>query len=649
MLAFTVSICKGQKAGADYVVPDAGEIINNPAQRLEYLLKSATEYTRKADKKAIDQANEALNIAKSLQDKKSEAEALNLLGVAWKISGDNARSGEYLFDALSIFEELKLSAKYAEVLRNIGETFRAAASLQKSQQYLLGALSLEEHLQDTIALAATYNRLAATSFELFYGSQEYKACMTDIKTGTINFDQAFTKYPEFEKKYNLVKYFIIKSLQYSQLKKLTDIRISTLIIDAALSYSLSEYTSALRSNDKVIQLIDSSGFDTELPLVLYNKAKCFFEQGNTKQALENALKSYSIATKKDIKIYIILNAGIIYDIYLLNGQLEEAIRFLRTQYQTREDYYHSEIELKINTMQYRYEIDQKENQINFKNAHTRNLIWSFSILLLIVGIFSIVLIFKNKKALILNAELTEKNQIILNQNEQLAKINANKDKLFSIVAHDLRSPMSGFLGLSNVIIEESNQLSVDEIKSIASSMRISAITVQRLLENLFEWSKLEQGNLKINPVSIRLSEVIINTIDLMAPFASNKEIKLLHEIPEHIKVSADLHSLETILRNLLSNAIKFSEKGDTVLISAQKQLHNVIISINDTGIGMSEEQLESLFNISVQANRKGTSGEPSTGLGLVLSKEFTELNQGSIRVESTENSGTTFFVTLPSG
>jgi signal transduction histidine kinase len=86
-----------------------------------------------------------------------------------------------------------------------------------------------------------------------------------------------------------------------------------------------------------------------------------------------------------------------------------------------------------------------------------------------------------------------------------------------------------------------------------------------------------------------------------------------------------------------------------VLISAQKQLHNVIISINDTGIGMSEEQLESLFNISVQANRKGTSGEPSTGLGLVLSKEFTELNQGSIRVESTENSGTTFFVTLPSG
>ncbi len=234
------------------------------------------------------------------------------------------------------------------------------------------------------------------------------------------------------------------------------------------------------------------------------------------------------------------------------------------------------------------------------------------------------------------------------KNVQLNILNAEKDKFFSIVAHDLRGPMNGFMGLTGIMADEIESLSASELKEIATIMRSSAVNIYRLIENLLEWSKMQRGKLSFEPQPLFLKSSLTKSIELMMDNANKKGISLKINIPEHIVVLADIHMLETIIRNLISNALKFSFKGGIVEITAEKTEDNMIrIVVKDNGIGMNSELSDKLFTLTENINRKGTEGEPSTGLGLILCKEFVEKQGGSIYAESTEGEGSSFIFTLP--
>jgi PAS domain S-box-containing protein len=234
------------------------------------------------------------------------------------------------------------------------------------------------------------------------------------------------------------------------------------------------------------------------------------------------------------------------------------------------------------------------------------------------------------------------------KNEQLEASNAEKDKFFSIVAHDLRGPMSGFLGLTGIMAEDIESLSSVELKEIATTMRSSAVNIYRLIENLLEWSKMQGGAITFEPQPLFLKSALNKSIELMKDAGNKKQIKLLINIPEHAVVFADVHMLETIVRNLLSNGIKFSKKGGVIEISTSKTENKMIrVVVKDNGIGMSQDMLGKLFLLNENTKRKGTDGEPSTGLGLILCKEFVEKQGGQIWVESSEGKGSSFNFTLP--
>lgn len=233
-------------------------------------------------------------------------------------------------------------------------------------------------------------------------------------------------------------------------------------------------------------------------------------------------------------------------------------------------------------------------------------------------------------------------------NEQLKASNAEKDKFFSIVAHDLRGPMNGFLGLTGIMAEDIESLSPFELKEIATTMRASAVNIYRLIENLLEWSKMQRGKINFEPQPMFLKSSLMKSIELMNDATNKKEIELRINIPEHTVVFADIHMLETVIRNLLSNAIKFSFKGGLIEISSSKTEDKMIcVEVKDYGIGMSTELQNKLFLLTENTNRKGTEGEPSTGLGLILCKEFVEKLGGQIRAESIEGEGSSFLFTLP--
>jgi hypothetical protein len=234
------------------------------------------------------------------------------------------------------------------------------------------------------------------------------------------------------------------------------------------------------------------------------------------------------------------------------------------------------------------------------------------------------------------------------KNELLKANSAEKDKFFSIMAHDLRGPMNGFLGLTAIMVDDIEELSAFELKEIATTMRTSAVNIYRLIENLLEWSKMQRGKINFEPQPMFLKSSLTKSIELMKDTANKKGIELRINIPDHNVVFADIHMLETIVRNLLSNAIKFSFKGGIIEISAQKTDNDMMrIVVTDYGIGMPPEMVSKMFKLTENINRKGTEGEPSTGLGLILCKEFVEKQGGKIWAESSEGEGSSFIFTLP--
>ncbi|OFY51275.1 MAG: hypothetical protein A2W85_04565 [Bacteroidetes bacterium GWF2_41_31] len=223
------------------------------------------------------------------------------------------------------------------------------------------------------------------------------------------------------------------------------------------------------------------------------------------------------------------------------------------------------------------------------------------------------------------------------KNEQLLKLNAEKDKFFSIIAHDLRSPFNSFLGFTEMMAEDLGRLTMNEVQEFSRRMRDSALNLFRLLENLLLWAKSQQGSVPFNPQELQLLPVVNESIALLNEPARLKEIVITINIQEDIKVFADKDMLQTIIRNLISNAIKFTPKGGEIDLSATVTHDKIIeMAIHDTGIGMNSIFLENLFNLGFQSNRRGTEGEPSSGLGLLLCKEFVEKHGGKIRVESKE-------------
>jgi PAS domain S-box-containing protein len=233
------------------------------------------------------------------------------------------------------------------------------------------------------------------------------------------------------------------------------------------------------------------------------------------------------------------------------------------------------------------------------------------------------------------------------KNDQLVRLNGEKDKFFSIIAHDMRSPFSGFLGLTEIMAEDLQKLTMEEIQHIAVSMKNSASNLFRLLENLLEWARMQQGLIPFDPQFIPLGSVVEHSIALMVEPAKNKGIEIECQIPAGMTIFADENMLNTVLRNLISNAIKFTRENGIIVVLARESDNNIEISVRDNGIGMSQDTIDHLFRLDVQTSRKGTNNEPSSGLGLLLCNEFIEKHNGTIRIRSQENVGTIFYFTLP--
>jgi len=231
--------------------------------------------------------------------------------------------------------------------------------------------------------------------------------------------------------------------------------------------------------------------------------------------------------------------------------------------------------------------------------------------------------------------------------EELRQLNNTKDKFFSIIAHDLRNPFITILGFTDLLLTDYKELDESEIIFYLEEMKKSAEISHNLLQNLLQWSRSQTGRIEFNPTKILLKNLVNVNLELLQPTAANKEIQIKSEVVDDIYVQADEDMLNTIIRNLITNAIKFTPKGGTITIAAKEVGKYAEISVEDTGVGMSEATMANLFRLDTTHSTLGTNQEAGTGLGLILCKEFVEKHDGKIWVESKLGVGSKFIFYLP--
>jgi signal transduction histidine kinase len=251
----------------------------------------------------------------------------------------------------------------------------------------------------------------------------------------------------------------------------------------------------------------------------------------------------------------------------------------------------------------------------------------------------------------LKAGLQSANEQLAVQNQQLAELIASKDKFFSIISHDLRTPFNTLMGMSQLLMFGVGSSADEQTRELAEKIYDSAETTYSLLGNLLSWAQMQRGHMSYDPDCVSLNTSVQKTMDLLQETALNKDIKLVNNLNGDFTVYADENMLNTVLRNLTSNALKFTQLAGTVNIGTKMDTLNstphVVVSIQDTGVGINPDNLRKLFRIDSDHTTMGTAQESGSGLGLVLCKEMVEHNKGQIWIESEVGKGTTVHFTVP--
>jgi signal transduction histidine kinase len=276
-----------------------------------------------------------------------------------------------------------------------------------------------------------------------------------------------------------------------------------------------------------------------------------------------------------------------------------------------------------------------------KTNDWNNQIFTINLIIIILILIGVIYLFINRESLLKEKESIEESEI------KLKMMNESKDKFFSIIAHDLKNPFNGIMGMTSFLNESYDQIDDKERKEIISDLNISSKNAFNLLQNLLEWTRTQSGTIKNVPVKVDPASIIEMSLETVTNLARNKEIEIEQTINTTKSGYADENLVSTVLRNLFTNAVKFSPRKSTIEVSVKQYEKELVFCVKDTGIGLKHNEIDQLFRIDVNFHKKGTEEETGTGLGLKICKEFVEYCHGRIWVISEPAEGSSFYFTIP--
>ena len=620
--------------------------------------------------KGLEYCEEAIIIAKTINDKIKEARAISNMGVCYWSLNKYEEALEKNRAARKIYENLNDSLRIATTLSNDGIIYdimgKPDIALEKYLQALKIANAEEDYsFQSRILMniGIVYQTMQNNEKGLEY---YLEAERISIKAGNVygillsNISQTYVDMKE----YKIAEKYLARAIP--QLEREGDTRglgsanqILGLAaenqgnnVEAFKYYFKSLEFQALADNKNgIVQSNNALG-------TLYNKVKNY---KNAEKHLRQALIiSKEINSIPDlITSYKELSAT-----YSGMSNYKKALDYYRLYGDSTKSFYNKESSTKIAELQTQYESKEKakenellkkENDLQKETIQSQQIIAIATGLVLILTVVLIVVLLKNrKKELKAKKILIEKNdkikkheREISKQNDTLAELNATKDRYFSVIAHDLKNPLGVVTNFSELLESDYDKYSEKEKRAIVGHINTSISNVNYLLDNLLTWASVSSNKISIDKQKVSLKEIIESSIKPFEQFGNNKQISIIKNIPETLEFETDKFMLQTIVGNITNNAIKFSKQSGKVVISCDK-LHNFIqISIEDFGVGMDETTIKNLFNLKQKKSSVGTNGEKGTGLGLILVQEFVKQLEGTLNIESTLNEGTNFIIQIP--
>lgn len=585
-----------------------------------------------ANKEAHDYFTKALNIWEQLGNDSLRSRSLNSLGSVYGRWGNYARAYDYYNQALNLAKKVKDNEQISKVTINLGYIYYYLKNYDKANQNFFEArdLSLKNHYKAMVAYA-----------ELSIG-------MTSNQLK--NYEEAIRAYGESAKLYGELNDLtsVGQALEglgtgYLNVGKFKD---AENVFKEALKVSLSvkdEYT--------IAQLYLSYG------LMLYRRNR--FEEAD--KTLHNALE---IAERNSFVEFLKTSHKLLSQLYKSKGEIDKALMHFKEYIAIKDTANSAKAGNDIVNLQTSYAIERQEDEnkiLRIDNDLQQAELATLNAIIIALVVFGAVLSLglfafyrmtqlrkKNaERTFNSNETLKELNSKLEEQNELIARTIHTRDTLFSIIAHDLKSPFSAMLGYTEMLVEDIEEMDSEEVKTYSKHINQSAGNLFTLVNNLFEWTRSQNESIKLEPTELLVETVVKNAIETYRTLSNSKQLNTVLSLEPGCKVFADEYTFTTVLRNLYSNAIKFTPKLGTISITAQSMGGETLVSIKDSGVGMNAEQIAKLMDLDSRSSTPGTEGEKGTGLGLMVCKEFVTKNNGVLHIGSELGKGSIFTIRLP--
>ncbi len=573
---------------------------------------------------------EAKKIAERLNYSIGIAMSLRQISVGYWVKGEYNKTIELAQTALEIFNQNKYYEGVSNCYNSIGLVYYRKKEYKKALNYFEEGLSIDKKYRYEKNKA-----IKLTNIGIIYEAQkEYGKALS-------YFNQSLE---------------ICKKIKFNQFVAVTTNHIGKTYL------RLKEYDKAELFAKMTLKIAKELGSDRELTLGYLLLGQIHIEKKKFREAETFLLQSFVFAMKNKELEHDKEVAEALYLIYKIQKNDTKALKY-HELFKVYQDCLASEkVAKEVRNLEYSYQLKLREKEIDLlkkdnllqeENSNKQQLsLLTLSIILLISIFVGLFLMRNHKKLVVFNALILSKNNEVSAQREQLEtqaeklqKANELKNKLFSIISHDLRSPLNTLQGVLELI--SVGAFEPEEMTEIYANINKQLKALQDTLANLLQWAKSQMNNDVINPELFDIHIVITEKQELLQATASTKEITIHNKVPKNTQVYADINQIRLVLRNLIANAIKFTRRGGEITIEATQKEATIEISVKDNGVGMSEETCNKLFKIETHFSSTGVEGERGNGLGLLLVKDCIEKSGGTISVQSELNVGTVFIINLP--
>ncbi len=641
---------------------------SNDSARFQLLIKLSKESEFYDYAKARKYATDASLVSEKLNA--PWAKGISLLSLAFleTMEGDYAEALKYDLQSTKLYSEMKDSLQLSKALNDVGTDYRDLGEYDDAYYYLTESYLIASkhfkipHHDDSLIMAialhnigTVFTELGQFDIALAHLSASFKLFqnLKFIAGIPYAFDELGELYRR-KKELDQSEKYLFDALNEARKQKIRVLipRIQSHL--AKLYLDTKDFEKSLLYYDSVIAQQTNINNKFGLAECDLGKGMVMSRSGNFEEALKFYLKSLSSSKELNARNLAVSCYQELAYLYEAKNNFEKSLSYLK-QYDTLRDSIFSEASLeKLSQNQIRFETVNKDAEI--ASLSQTRLLQSFELkrqelirnILVIVVALTAILLFtvyrSGTRRKRINGLLLEHQEEIKKRSIELEQLNEVKDKFFSIISHDLRSPINALAGTLDLL--EQKSISQEEFSNLSKNLRTQFNHTRSLINNLLDWTLLQMDKLKIQPEKVMLSRKVEDSFAVLRNLYP-KNISMENKVSPQIVAYADPNIVNLVLRNLIFNAIKFTETGGRIWVDAIEQHQEITVFVSDNGIGISKEVKEMLFKKTTGYSSRGTADEKGTGLGLILCKEFVEKNGGKIWLESEVGKGSTFYFTLP--